>query len=54
MCANFYGKRTTFAFLAQAQIKGDLGLENQKTNVVIRISILQISCLPFFRENEQL
>ena len=54
MCPNFQGKRTTFTFLAQVRIKRYLGLEIQKTNVGIRISIFQISCLPFFSENEQL
>ena len=32
----------------------DLGLEIQKTNVGIRMSILEIPCVPIFRQNEQL
>ena len=32
----------------------DLGLEIQKTNVGIRMSILEIPCAPIFRQNEQL
>ena len=32
----------------------DLGLQIQKTNVGVRISILQIPCVPIFTQNEQL
>ena len=32
----------------------DLGLEIQKTNVRVKINILEIPCVPFFRENKQL
>ena len=32
----------------------DLGLKILKTNVAIRISILQIPCVPIFRQNGQL
>ena len=34
--------------------KTDLGLEIQKTNVGIRISILKIQCVLIFRQNRQL
>ena len=54
MCANFQAKWTAFTFLAQICPKIGLGLEIQKTNVGIRISILKISCVPIFRQNEQL
>ena len=54
MCANFQAKRTTSSFLAQICPKMDSGLEIQKTNVGIRISILEIPCVPIFRQNGQL
>ena len=53
MCANFQGKQTAFTFSAQICLKMDLGLEIQKTNVGKRISILEILCMPIFRQNEQ-
>ena len=34
--------------------KRKLGFEIQKTNVAIRISILEIPCVPIFRQNGQL
>ena len=54
MCANFHLKQTTLTFLAQICPKRKLGFEIQKTNVGIRISILEIPCAPVFRQNEQL
>ena len=54
MCANFQGKHTTLTFLAQICPRGNLELEIQKTNVGIRISILEIPRVPIFRKNEQL
>ena len=54
MCANFQLKRTTLTFLAQICPKRKLGFEIQKTNVGIRISILEIPCVPIFRQNGQL
>ena len=54
MCANFQAKQTTLNFLAQICPKMDLGLEIQKTNVVKRISLLEIPCVAIFRQNEQL
>ena len=54
MCANFQLKRTTLTFLAQIYPKRKLGFEIQKTNVGIRISILEIPCVPIFRQNGQL
>ena len=33
--------------------KMDLGLKIQKTNIGIRISILDIPCVPIFRQNGQ-
>ena len=53
MCANFQKKRTTLSFLAQICTKIDLALEIQKANVEIRISTLEISCVPIFGQNEQ-
>ena len=50
MCANFHTKRRTLTFLAQICPKTDLGLEIQKTNVGIRISILEISYVPIFKQ----
>ena len=54
MCANLQAKWTTFNFLAQICSRMDLGLQTQKTNVGIRISILEILCLPIFKQNGQL
>ena len=54
MCANFQLKRTTLTFLAQICPKRKLGFEIQETNVGIRISILEIPCVPIFRQNRQL
>ena len=52
---NFQTKRDNFDFFGpNLSKKMDLGLEIQKTNVWIRISILEISCVPFFRQNGQL
>ena len=53
MCANFQLKRETLTFVAQICPKRKLGFETQKTNVGIRISILEISRAPIFRQNEQ-
>ena len=41
-------------FLTQICPKRKLGFEIQKTNVGIRISILEIPCVPIFRQNGQL
>ena len=54
MCVNFQLKRTTLTFLAQICPKRKLGFEIQETNVGIRISILEIPCIPFLRQNGQL
>ena len=54
MCANFQLKRTTLTSVAQICPKRKLGFEIQKTNVGIRISILEIRCVPIFRQNGQL
>ena len=54
MCANFQLKWTTLTFLAQTCAKRKLGFEIQKSNVGIRISILEIPCVPIFRQNEHL
>ena len=58
MCANFQAKWTNLTFLAQIcpKICPKIGFwfEIQKTNVEIRISILDIPCVPIFRQNGQL
>ena len=54
MCANFKVKWTTLIFLTQICPKRNLELEIQKTNVGIRLSILEIPCVPIFRQNAQL
>ena len=54
MCTNFQLKQTTLTFLVQICPKRKLGFEIQKTNVGIRISIFEISCVPIFRQNKQL
>ena len=54
MCANFQLKRTTLTSVAQICPKRKLGFEIQKTNVGIRISILEIRCGPISRQNGQL
>ena len=51
---NFQAKWTTLTFLAQICSQIDFGLEIQKTNVRIRISTLEMPCVPIFRQNKQL
>ena len=51
VCANF---QTALTYLAQICPKMDLGLAIQKNIVGIRISILDIPCVPIFSQNEQL
>ena len=54
VCANFQEKQTALIFKAQICPKMDLGLAIQKTIVGIRISILDIPCVPIFSQNEHL
>ena len=54
MCVTFQLKRITLTFLVQICPKRKLGFEIQKTNVGIRISILEIPCVPIFSQNGQL
>ena len=54
MCDNFRRKQTALISLVQICSKTDLGLEIQKNNVRIKISILEISCVPIFRQKGQL
>ena len=54
VCANFQAKQTALTFSAQICPKMDLGLAIQKNIVGIRISILDIPCVPIFSQNEQL
>ena len=50
MCANFQLKLTNLTFLVQICPKRKLGFEIQKSNVGIRIIILEIPCVPIFRQ----
>ena len=54
MCANFQSKYTTLNFLAQICPKKNLGLEIEKSNVGIRINIIEILCAPIFSQTGQL
>ena len=54
VCANFQAKQTALTFSAQICPKMDLGLTIQTTTVGIRVSILDIPCVPMFSQNEQL
>ena len=54
LCANFQTKERTLTFSAQIYSKINLGLQIHKTNVEIRISILEIPCVPIFTQNGQL
>ena len=54
VCASFQAKQTALTLSAQIFPKVDLGLAIQKTIVGRRISILDISCVPIFSQNEQL
>ena len=54
VCANFQAKPKALVFSAQICLKTDLGLEIQKPNVGIRISILEIPCVPIFQQKGQL
>ena len=54
MCANFQFKETTLTFSAQTCPNRKLVFEIQKTNVGIRISIIEIPYVLVFRQNGQL
>ena len=54
VCASCQVKQTGLTFSAQICPEMDLGLAIQKTIAGIRISILDISCVPMFSQNEQL
>ena len=53
MSDNFLAKQTTLTFLANFAKKWILGWKFRKTNVWIRISILDIPCVPIFWQNRQ-
>ena len=53
ICASFQAKWTTSTFLAKICQEMDLGLDTQKINVGIRISILEILRVSIFRQNGQ-
>ena len=53
MRANFQAKWTNLTFFAQICPKRNLELEIHKTNVGLRISILEIPSGPIFRQNGQ-
>ena len=50
----FRKNRNLWFFWPKFAPKKNLGLENWKTNIGIRISILEIPFVPIFRQNEQL
>ena len=54
MCVNLQLKQTTLTYLAQICPKRKLRFEIQKTNVGIRISILEILGASIFSQNGQL
>ena len=54
VCTKFQEKQIALTFLAQMCPKMDLRFKIQKTNVGITISILEILCMPIFRQNKQL
>ena len=51
VCANFQAKQIALTFLDQIFPKMDLRLEIQKTNIGIRMIILEILCVPIFSKN---
>ena len=51
LCASFQPNWTTLTFLVQIVPKMNLGLEIQKNNVGIRISIIKMPYVPIFRKN---
>ena len=53
VCADFQAKQTALTFSAQIFPKVNLRLAIQKTNVGIRISMLDIPCVPIFSQNKQ-
>ena len=54
VCANFQAKQTALTFSAQIFPKMNLGLKIQKTIIGIKLSILDIPCMPIFSQNERL
>ena len=56
VCSNFQSKQRDMTFSVQMWSKMDLGLEIQKTNValIISISIIEIICMPIFSKNGSL
>ena len=54
VCDSFQAKQAALTFLAQISPKVNLGLAIQKTVVKIRISTLDIPCVPMLSQNEQL
>ena len=53
MC-QFSGKMVKFDFFGPNLSKVNLKLEIHRTNVAMRISILEIPCVPIFRQNRQI
>ena len=53
VCDSFQAKQAALTFSAQFWPKMDFGLAIQETIGGIRISILNIQCLPIFSQNEQ-
>ena len=53
-CANFQAKWKNLTFLSQIWPRMNFKFEIKKTNVDTRVRILEIPCMPTFRQNEQL
>ena len=53
-CSNFQAKQTALTFSVHICPKMDLGSQIQKTDVELRISILDIPCVSTFSQNGQL
>ena len=54
MCSNFQSKQGILTFSDQIWPKMDLVLKIQKTNVAIKINILEIPFVPIFKQKRQL
>ena len=50
LCANFQAKRTTLYFSNQICPEMELGLEIQKANIWMKVNVLEILCVPIFRQ----
>ena len=53
MCVNFQSKWTNFNFSAQICPEKDLGLETERSNVGIRVNIVETLCVPIISQTGQ-